>query len=46
MCTNLGENDENITYSWFFEDDSKQVIAAKILRKKLKIREKLIEEET
>ena len=46
MCTNLGENDENITYSWFFEDDSKQVKAATILRKKLKMREKLIEEET
>ena len=35
-CTDLGENEENI----------KQVKAAKILMKKLKIREKLIEEET
>ena len=45
-CTNLGENDENITYNCFLEDVSKQVKAAKILMKKLKIREKLIEEET
>ena len=45
-CTNLGENDENINYNWFFEDVSTQVKAAKILMKKLKIREKLIEEET
>ena len=45
-CTDLGENEENITYNWFFEDVSSQVKAAKILMTKLKMREKLIEEET
>ena len=45
-CINLGENDENIPYNWFFEDGSEQVKAAKILMKKLKMREKLLEEET
>ena len=45
-CTDLGENEENITYNWFFEDVSAQVKAAKILMKKFKIREKLTEEET
>ena len=40
-CINLGENDENIPYNCFFEDVTEQVKAAK-----LKIRERLIEEET
>ena len=45
-CTDLCENEENITYTWFFEDASTEIKAAKILMKKLKVREKLIEEET
>ena len=45
-CKNLGENYENIPYNWFFEESSHQVRAAKVLMKKLKIREKLLEEET
>ena len=45
-CINLGENDEKIPYNCFFEDVTEQVKEAKILMKKLKIREKLIQEET
>ena len=45
-CINLCENDEKIPYNWFFEDVTEQVKEAKILTKKLKIREKLIQEET
>ena len=45
-CTDLGENEENITYNWFFEDVWKQVKAAKILMNKIEMIEKLIEEES
>ena len=45
-CKNLGENDENITYNWFFEDVSRQIKATMLLMKKLKMREKKIEEVT
>ena len=30
-CTNLGENDENINYNWFFEDVSKPRMGYTIL---------------
>ena len=40
------ENTENISYSWFYRDYNKQISAAKLLMKKLKIREKIREEVT
>ena len=47
MCSSLGENPENLTYSWFYRDSVKdQISAAKMLMKKLKIREKIREEVT
>ena len=45
-CKGLGDNDENITYKSFFEDRTEQIRAAKILDKKLKMREKIREEVT
>ena len=45
-CIELGDNHENISYKYFFEDVPKQVEAAKILEKKLKMREKIREEVT
>ena len=39
MCTNIGEIDENIPYNWFYEDVTEQLKAAKLLMKKLKMRE-------
>ena len=47
MCDKLSENPENIPYSWFYKELVKdQVSAAKVLMKKLKLREKLREEVT
>lgn len=45
-CKSFGENSEKITYNWFFKEYSKQVIAAKVLTKKLKLRDKIREEVT
>ena len=45
-CSSYGENTENISYSWFYRDCNKQISAAKLLMKKLKIREKIREEVT
>ena len=45
-CKSFGENSEKITYNWFFKENSKQVIAAKVLTKKLKLRDKIREEVT
>ena len=46
MCKELGENSENIGYKSFFDDLTEQMKAAKILEKKLKMREKIREEVT
>ena len=47
MCDKLSENPENIPYSWFYKELVKdQVSAAKVMMKKLKVREKLREEVT
>jgi hypothetical protein len=35
-CTDLCENEENITYNWFFDDVSTQVKAAKDIDEKIK----------
>ena len=45
-CDKLGENYENVPYGWFFEDSEKQLFAAKVMMKKLKMREKIREEVT
>ena len=45
-CDKLGENDENVPYGWFFENSEKQLFAAKVMMKKLKMREKIREEVT
>ena len=45
-CVDLGDNDENISYKCFFEDLPEKIKAAKILNKKLKMREKIREEVT
>ena len=39
-CVNLGDNDENISYKCFFKDLPEQIKAAKILAKKLKMKDK------
>ena len=47
MCDKLSENPENIPYSWFYKNLVKeQVTVAKVMMKKLKLREKLREEVT
>ena len=47
MCDELSENPQNISYSWFYKQLVKdQVSAAKVMMKKLKLREKLREEVT
>ena len=45
-CKELGDNDENILYKNFFEEYTDQIKAAKVLDKKLKMREKIREEVT
>ena len=41
-CENFGENDQQIEYSWFFSDIvSKQILAGKIMIKKLKKRKQI-----
>ena len=47
MCDKLSENPKTISYSWFYKElVQDQVSAAKIMMKKLKLREKLREEVT
>ena len=47
MCDEISENPQNISYSWFYKQlVSDQVSAAKVMMKKLKLREKLREEVT
>ena len=46
MCDKLSENPENIPYSWFYKNLEEQVTVAKLMMKKLKLREKLREEVT
>ena len=46
-CKNLGENNENIRYDWFYSEMvGKQISAGKILIKKLKKRKQIREEIT
>ena len=46
-CENLGENEEQVEYSWFFSKIvSKQISAGKIMIKKLQKRKKIREEVT
>ena len=46
-CNFLGENVEKITYSWFYSKlVSEQISAAKIMLKKLKTKDKIVEEIT
>ena len=47
FCKSFGENNEKISYSWFFSDKiSDQIEVAKLMKKKLKERGKLLEEIT
>ena len=47
FCKSFGENIEKIAYSWFFSESvSDQIEVAKLMKKKLKERDKLIEEIT
>ena len=44
FCKGFGENVQNISYSWFYRESvSDKISVAKIMRKKLKAREKLRE---
>ena len=46
-CKSFGENTENVRYSWFFSEQvSDQLLVAKIMAKKLKIRKQIREEIT
>ena len=45
-CIDLQDNDEIISYKYFFEDVPEKIKAAKILNKKCKMREKIREEVT
>ena len=46
-CKSFGENTENVRYSWFFSDKVEdQLLVAKIMEKKLKLRKQIREEIT
>ena len=46
-CKSIGENEDGITYDWFFSDlVENQVSVAKLMMNKLEIRRKLREEVT
>ena len=46
-CTFLGENIEKISYGWFYSKlVSEQISAGKIMMKKLKTKDKIVEEIT
>ena len=46
-CNILGENTEKITYNWFYSKMvTEQISAGKIMLKKLKTKDKIVEEIT
>ena len=46
-CKTFGENEENVSYSWFFRDCVKdQILVAKLMMTKLDMRRKIREEIT
>ena len=46
-CTSFGENDSEMKYEWFYSDNiDQQIIVAKTMMKKLKMRKNLREEVT
>ena len=46
LCTSFGKNSEKIPYGWFYSDKVEdQILVARIV-KKLKIRQKILEEIT